>query len=247
MLWFSVRVPVKDGAGEQLEVGCKLSYETDSPIFQVRPIDHAQDQSPHLRSRRSQLISGRSSTPEAHPSTSTNLQGLSDHCPSCPVQAQTSHSLLWVLPVCWIQPRANQCEHKAWIGGSGLLNPSICPCRHPMGTQHRSVSFPCSHHRGFAGSRDHHGCPADTTHWCYFNLRYFSSLHGGKKQIQDLLHLVRNGCLFREPNEVIAETRCPHTPFNTHLPETIMEWNDPSPSAAVWYNQECFCLLLCLL
>lgn len=45
----------------------------------------------------------------------------------------------------------------------------------------------------------------------------------GKKQIPDLLHLVRNGCLFRQPNEVIAETRCPHTPFNTHLPETIME------------------------
>lgn len=45
----------------------------------------------------------------------------------------------------------------------------------------------------------------------------------GKKQIQGPLHLVRNGCLFRQPNEVITEKRCPHTPFNTHLPETIME------------------------
>lgn len=52
---------------------------------------------------------------------------------------------------------------------------------------------------------------------------------------------MRNGCLFRQPNEVIAEKRCPHTPFNTHLPETIMEWNDPLPSTAVWYKQECFC------
>lgn len=143
------------------------------------------------------------------------------------MQSQTLHSPLWALPadlhVAHRQPRANQCEHKIRIWGSGLLTPPICPCRHPTGAEHGWVSFPCSHHHRFAGSRDHHGCPADTTHWCYFNFRYFFSLHGGKKQIQDLLHLVRNGCLFRQPNEVIAETRCPHTPFNTHLPETRKE------------------------
>lgn len=148
------------------------------------------------------------------------------------------------LHVGYRQPRADQCERKVWDSGSRLLNPLIWPWRHPIRAEHGRVSSPCrgSHHCCFAGGRDHHGCQADIIHWCYFHFRYFFSLHGGKKQIQGPLHLVRNGCLFRQPNEVITEKLCPHTPFNTHLPETIMEWNDPSPSAAVWYNQECFCL-----
>lgn len=172
ILWFSVQVPMKDGAAGQLEVGCKLSYQTASPIFKARLIDHAQDQSPHLCSRRSQLISGRSSPPER-----SNLQGwvttalhvlckLRPSTAHCGCSQQTCMLHTDSLELNWV-----------WTGGSGLLNPPICPCRRPMGAQHGRVSFPCC----FAGSRDHHGCPADTTHWCYFNFRYFFSLHGGEK------------------------------------------------------------------
>lgn len=130
----------REGRGRRTaEVGCKLSYQTASPMLKARPMDLAQDQSPHSCPRRSQSASGRSSTPEAHPCPSTNLQGFGDHCPSCPVQAQPLHSPLWVLPAelhaGYRQPRAQQCEHKVWIWCSGLLNPPSCPCMHPTRAQ----------------------------------------------------------------------------------------------------------------
>lgn len=162
-------------------MGCTLSYQRGSPIFKARLIGHAQVQSPPLCSRTSQLMSGRPGTPEAHPSTSTNLQGLGEHCLDvlCQLRPYTAHC------GCSQQTCTLDTDSLEPTSVSTDLNLELWafePTHLSMQAPHRgSVSSPCSHHCCFAGSRDHHGCPADTTHWCCFNFRHFFSLHGRKK------------------------------------------------------------------